>query len=136
MASRASGNGLTAGVLELGGSIFRSRLRSSFPRYVVSIMVMATALAVTAGLNEAAPGAPSAVIFAAALLIAWIAGLAPAAITSTLAGGALVYLRQPDSGWYLNERDVLWMAQFLATVYTMAWRMPRRTGFLLPSRTR
>ena len=101
--------------------ILRSRLCSRSARFAVSLVVMAAAFAVTAALNEAEPGAPSAVIFAAALVIAWIAGLAPAVVASLLAGAALVCLRQPVGAWHFDGSDALWMAQFLGSVSAMAW---------------
>jgi hypothetical protein len=83
--------------------VLRSRLTSGLARSAVSIAVMATALVVTVALSEAVPAAPSAVVFAAALVIAWIAGLAPAVVT-TLGRGAIFIVELPLHPGTLSSR--------------------------------
>jgi len=102
-------------------AILRLRLSRRPTRYAVAVVLTAVAIALTAALNEVTPRAPSAALFAAVLVVAWVAGLGPATAASVLGAAALVYLREPAGPLHLNGPDALWMAEFLASVVTMAW---------------
>jgi signal transduction histidine kinase len=106
-------------------AILRSRLSRRLTRYAVAVALTAVAIVLTAALNEATPRAPSAALFAAVLVVAWVAGLGPATTSSVLGAAALLYLREPAGSWYVNGHDALWMAEFLASVLTMAWLTTR-----------
>src|SRR5712691_2203546 len=91
-------------------------------RYTTAAAVVVATLAVTAALEPLMERAPSAPLFAALLVIAWLWGLGPAIFGAALAVVPLAYVAdQPRAPWRVDQHDVLWMLLFLATVLAMAW---------------
>jgi signal transduction histidine kinase len=98
------------------------RLRRSSPivRYVLALCLIAVAIGLTAVLTESIARAPSALLFSAVLVVAWVAGLGPAILAALCAGLALVYLQEPMHAWHLTGRERFWITVFLGTVLAMA----------------
>jgi len=102
-------------------AVLRLRFSRRPARYAVAVALTASAIMLTAALNEVMPRPSSAALFAAVLIAAWLAGSGPATAASVLGAAALVYLRDPAGPWHLNGSEALWMAEFLISAVTMAW---------------
>ena len=99
----------------------RLRASSHVLRYAVAASISIVAIALTAVVTEPITRAPSMLLFAAILVIAWILGLGPALFASLLAGAALMYLDEPAGIWRIDDRESVWMAVFFTTVLAMVW---------------
>jgi signal transduction histidine kinase len=100
------------------------RLRTSRAplRYTAAVALTVVALALTTVLQPAMLRAPSAPLFAAVLVAAWLLGFGPAILAAGLGVVALEYLADDISRrWHLEEHNVFWMLLFLVTALTMAW---------------
>ena len=89
-------------------------------RYSGAAAVVLVALGVGSVSEGRLPDAPSAPLFAAVLLIAWLLGFGPAALAAGVGG---VALRALDGGptWHFDRRDASWLLLFVVIVIAMAW---------------
>ena len=102
--------------------LHRFRNSAASFRYTAAAVLVILSLAASAALEPVMVHAPSAPLFAAILLIAWLLGLGPAMFGAGLAVVPLAYLvdeTRPRLG--IDRHDVLWTLLFFMTLLAMAW---------------
>jgi signal transduction histidine kinase len=99
----------------------RLRVARAPVRYAGAAVVVLIGLAVGIASEGRLPEAPSAPLFAAVLLIAWLFGFGPATLAAAVGGVALRSLDDAGTAWHFDRRDTSWLLLFVVTVLAMAW---------------